>query len=689
MRGPNITKLFLGMILVTFPIQGMAQVQAELEVNINAPLHTINPGIYGQFIEHYGRVVEHGIWAELLQNRKFYPFDAVGQMNIAAPWAGDPEERNVSYAIDRNLSIDGVSSQRIVLSGLSNEWRGVWQSGFEVIGGKEYVGYAWIKAEPAVQTVSFVLEKRDGTILARSETSLQQGDWHRYDFKLEPVNGLHPAVFSIRFNHPGIVWIGGASLMPGDHVDGFRREVVELAKTMSPPLLRWPGGGFADTYDWRVAIGPRDRRAPHTVGVYANQDSYDSRVDPSDFGTDEFIHFCRLVGAQPYITVNFGSGSPELARQWVEYCNGPGNSEWGARRASNGHPEPYHVKSWGVGNESWLSIQPGHSTPEGYAMYFNQFADAMRKADSGLQIVAVGDTLDSTSNWNETVARISGQHADLLSIHYYYALGFQSPFYLNHPVEFYRSVVAAPIFVEQTLRERIAKIDAANTGSKKIQIALDEWNEADFGPEPPGLPKDSSFARLVDMIIKYGGDFNQPQEQALFAARMFHVFMRLGDRLPLACRTHLVNSTGTIRTSSTEAYITASGTALQIYGPHSGSKLLKVEQQSPMYDVPEAGWKNIPYLDATATLSEDGRKLFLHLLNLKEAEPLSVQIRLLGRSVEPSGDLWQIASESFLSLNNFGVAPVKVQHQRLTGLSDRFTQQLPAHSATTLELTLK
>jgi alpha-N-arabinofuranosidase len=347
------------------------------------------------------------------------------------------------------------------------------------------------------------------------------------------------------------------------------------------------------------------------------------------------------------------------------------------------------VKNWGVGNESWLSIEPGHSTPEGYAIYFNQFADAMRKADSGLQIVAVGDTLDSTSNWNETVARISGQHADLLSIHYYYALGFLSPFYLNHPVEFYRSVVAAPIFVEQTLRQTIAKIDAANPGTKKLQIAFDEWNEANFGPEPPGTPKDFSFARLVDMIIKYGGDFNQPQEDALFAARMFHVFMRLGDRLPLACRTHMVNSTGTIRTSSTEAYVTASGTALQLYGPHSGSRLLKVEQQSPAYDVPEAGWKNIPYLDATATLSEDGRKLFLHLLNLEEAETMSVQIRLLGRSAEPSGDLWQIASESFLSLNNFGVSPVKVQHQRLTGLSNTLTQQLPPHSATTLELTLK
>src|SRR3990172_8592861 len=106
---------------------------------------------------------------------------------------------------------------------------------------------------------------------------------------MKPVNGLHSAAFRILFNHPGITWIGAASLMPGDNIDGLRRDVVELARTMTPPILRWPGGGFADTYDWRVAIGPRDRRPPHSVGVYANLAGYDSRVDPSDFGTDEFI----------------------------------------------------------------------------------------------------------------------------------------------------------------------------------------------------------------------------------------------------------------------------------------------------------------------------------------------------------------------------------------------------------------
>jgi alpha-L-arabinofuranosidase len=117
--------------------------------------------------------------------------------------------------------------------------------------------------------------------------------------------------------------------------------------------------------------------------------------------------------------------------------------------------------------------------------------------------------------------------------------------------------------------------------------------------------------------------------------------------------------------------------------------LLKLEQRSPTYDVPAQQWKNIPDLDACATLSEDGHKLYLHLLNLEETQTMTVQIELAGHSIAPRGDLWQIASESFLTLNNFGVSPVRVQHQQLNSLSGKFSQQLPPHSATTLELNLR
>jgi len=665
-----------------------AQIRAQVRVDTRTQLHRIDRRIYGQFIEHYCRVVEHGLWAELLQNRKFYPFDSIGHMNLAAPWTGDPEDKSSSYSVDLSTSIDGVSSERLILTGDAPEWRGIRQDGFAVVGGREYAGHAWIKSTTADSSVAFALETPQGATLARAEQPLKAGDWQRYDFKLTPASGLHPAVFRIMFNHPGIVWIGAASLMPADNIDGLRRDVVELARTMDIPLIRWPGGGFTDSYDWRLAIGPRDKRRPQPVGIYANPAEYDARVDPSDFGIDEFIHFCRLVGAEPYLTADFGRGNPEEAREWVEYCNGPATSEWGARRAADGHPEPYNVKTWGVGNEQWLNIEPGSSTPQGYAAYFNQFADAMRQADPGIKIVAVGDALGPTGDWNQIVAKDVDGRADYLALHYYFALGYLSQLDADHPVDFYYALQAAPIYVEQTLRQVIAKIDDATGGEKKIQIAMDEWNDANFGPTPRTPPEEFSLARLVEGLIK-SADYNQPEMDAVFEARMFHAFMRVGDRVPFACRTHIVNSTGAIRASSTDAYVTASGTALQLYGPHSGTRLMKVQAQSPAYDVPEQGWKDIPYLDAVATLSEDEHKLYVHLLNLEESKTMSVQISIAGHTVEPQGDLWQIASESFLTLNNFGVSPVKVRHQQLSGLSGEFVEQLPPHSATTLELTLQ
>lgn len=675
--------------MTVMAIPAMGQVKAEVRVDTSTELHRIDRRIFGQFLEHYCRVIEHGLWAELLQNRKFYPFDGIGQMNLAAPWTDDPKDKSSSFSIDRSISIDGVSSQRIILMEGTSPWRGIRQEGFDVVGGREYSGHAWIKSDGADQSVAFALEGTDGTTLAKAEMPLKSRDWQRYDFKLTPSGGLRPAVFRIMFNHPGIVWIGAASLMPADNIGGLRRDVVELAQTMNIPLIRWPGGGFTDSYDWRLGIGPRDQRRPQPVGIYANVEEYDARVDPSDFGIDEFMHFCELTGAEPYLTADFGRGNPDQAREWVEYCNGPATSEWGSKRTANGHPQPYNVKTWGVGNETWLSIEPGSSTAEGYATYFNQFADAMRKADPSIKIVAVGDALAPTGDWDQTVARISGGRVDYIAPHYYFALGFLSQFDAGHPVDFYRALQAAPLYVEQTLRTVIGQIDAATpAGSHKIQIALDEWNDANFGPTPRTLPQEFSLAHLVQGLIKYA-DFNQPESDALFEARMFHAFIRVGDRVPFACRTHIVNSTGAIRASSTDAYITASGTVLQLYGQHSGTRLMLVEQKSPTYDVPLQNWKDIPYLDATATLSEDGHKLFLHLLNLEEIEPMSVKIDIAGHSVSTRGDLYQIAAESFLTLNNFGVSPVKVKHQSLDEIGAEFTQVLPPHSATTLELNLQ
>ncbi len=159
--------LLLAIFFMVAPNAAQAQIRARLHVDTDTTLNSINPGIYGQFIEHFGRVVNGGVWAELLRNRKFYPVDP-DRTNLADPWLPEKDRNAVSYVIDPSISLDGISSQRITTFGNTHAWRGIHQTGFDLVGGKEYIAYAWISAGPGGGNVSFRLESADGTIAAHS-----------------------------------------------------------------------------------------------------------------------------------------------------------------------------------------------------------------------------------------------------------------------------------------------------------------------------------------------------------------------------------------------------------------------------------------------------------------------------------------------------------------------------------------
>jgi alpha-N-arabinofuranosidase len=666
-----------------------AQTSAEVSVDVATPLHRVDPRIYGQFVEHFGRVVQGGLWAELLENRKFSPVDP-DRTQVADPWKPEPDRANISYVIDRAISLNGISSQRVTLFGAVGGWLGIRQTGFNVLGGKEYIASAWIKSDAPRSNVTFRLDSANGQVNVHAEAIVQRGDWQKCEVRLTPSRDLQPATFRIAFDAPGARWIGAASLMPADNVDGMRPDVLDLVKRMAPPVIRWPGGGYADAYDWRKAIGPRDKRPTQPRLPYGIPYGYDHGIDTDDFGTDEFVQFCSRIGAEPYITVNFGMGTPEMAADWVEYCNGPADLKWGAVRAANGHPAPYGVKNWGVGNELWgVSFEPGYTNAEGYATYFIPMVQAMRAVDPSIKITAVGIFPD-LERWNVPLIRKVWEQMDLISVHPYYPGGTWPPALVNNPVQAYKACVAEPSIIEQNLQKLFAAADQITKQRKKILIAADEWNEWDWDyPRPVDTPERSAINQIIDLVNRSGLETNQTHRDGMFAARMLHVFMREGDRIPLACRTHLVNSLGAIRTDSTRAFITASGMMMELYRQHSGTTLLKTTVQAPSFDVPEQGWTGIPSLDATATLSDDGRELFLHLINLEADQPLHVRIQIKGRAINPEGDMWQIAPEDFLSRNDFGTTNVFIKHSPVRGLAPDFVQTLPPHSATILEVGLK
>jgi alpha-N-arabinofuranosidase len=670
----------------------LGRLSGEVNVDAGVVQHPIDPRIHGHFIEHFGRVIHQGLWAELLRNRKFYPVDPE-YTQVADPWKPESDRSHVSYVIDQACSLNGISSQRVTLFGETREWRGVSQTGFDVLGGREYIAYAWIKAGSASQRVSFRLATLGGEVAAHGEATLQPGDWNKYEVRLQPRRDIRQAVFQIAFDSLGTHWIGSASLMPADNVSGMRRDILEIFKMLGPTIFRWPGGCYADSYDWRKAIGPRDRRPPVPIIPLGVPDGYDHGMDPNDFGTDEFIELCRVMDAEPYINANFGMGTPEMAAAWVEYCNGPADSKWGSERAANGHPKPHDVKSWAIGNEVYGDpYECGYTTAEGYSTCYVPIARAMRKVDPKIQITAVGAFAYSTpeKDWNLPLLTTAWKEIDFLSLHDYYPAGFWRPDLLNHPLRQYLAVVAEPTRAGEKMQETISLLDQTTLEQKKIQIAFDEWNELDWNyPQLEGSPSGSTMVKyFIDLIRKSGLEFNQTQRDGLYGARMMHNFMRFGDRVQIAVRTHPINSLAAMRTDSTRVFMTASGKMMQLYRQHSGTGFVQASAQSPTFDVPEEGWTDIPYLDAIATQSADGRKLFIHLLNLHPSEPMETRIAIHDKSVQSRADVWQIAPEDYMARNDFGITNVDIKHFPLVNITNDFVYRLPPHSATVLEIGL-
>src|SRR6185312_15816571 len=220
----------------------------------------------------------------------------------------------------------------------------------------------------------------------------------------EPLGTISPAIYGhFTENLSGVVydgiWVGESSKIP--NINGIRKELVEEMRKIKPPVVRFPGGCFADSYDWRDGIGPRNKR-PRRTNFWADGERPDApashKYDPNEFGTNEFANFCKLIGAQPYLAANLRSLPAEQFYRWVEYCNSPGGSTTLADiRAAAGYPEPFNVRFWGVGNESWGC--GGNFTPQQYASEFRRFTTWVPEYHQKLAFIASGPNVD---NWEWT-----------------------------------------------------------------------------------------------------------------------------------------------------------------------------------------------------------------------------------------------------------------------------------------------
>ena len=648
---------YLGVLWVLAVCWGQVLAQitqtASITIDERKVENRISPLLYGQFLEFMFEGIKGGLHAELIRNRSFEEQPNV--IGLSRNWDRYPDDRNDDYALSFNWNDQSSyppnrtkeHSLQVQAGDGVIQRHGIYQSRIPIRAGVEYRGYFWAKSDDYEGGISVALESDvdQSVVHATADINLYKSDWRKYEFSLKATRSDPLARFAILFRGKGKLWIDHVSLMPGDAASGgVRPDVFEKIRQLKPAFIRWPGGNVAQDYRWMLAVGPRDQRTTWTNLAWKNE------PEPGDFGTDEFVAFARAVGAEPSITVNVegGGATVEEAAAWVEYCNGPATSKYGAMRAANGHAAPFNVKLWEVGNEIWGDWVRGHSDAETYARNYNRYAKAMRAIDPSIKLIAVGD---NDMKWNRTVLRAAGTSIDYLAIHHYYgrreihgdaANLMARPLYFER---FYREV-------EQMLREFGLE--------GRIKLAINEWGL--------DLPTERQYS----------------MESALYGARLMNVFERMGQLVEMSAVSDLVNGWpgGIIQAGRHNVFVSPIYLVNQLYNEHRGDVRLATTVTSPTFDTSREGTK-IPYLDVTVTRTADNKKIFIKAVNTSPTSSLVTTINTRATKAE----MQTITAPSLEASNNFST-PNAVSIQRIPLKSARpLTVTLPKHSVSVITLT--
>jgi alpha-N-arabinofuranosidase len=642
-----------------------APLQGSITIDARKVENQISPLLYGQFIEYMFEGVKYGLHAELLRDRGFE--ESPNSVGLPRYWSRYPDDRaddyaltfhwdgSVSYPPRRKFEIDTQEhptpehSLRMDVGAGVVTRHGLFQDDIPLRTGLTYHASIWLKTENFSGSVTLALEPaaRPGVVYAAATINEIKAEWQKYDFTLQPGQDDQLACFVVLFKGKGRVWVDQVSLMPGDVAPGeVRRDVFDRITALRPAFIRWPGGNVAQDYRWLWGIGPRDERV-----TWINL-SWKNEPEPSDFGTDEFVSFARAVGAEPSITVNVeGRGATVAeAAAWVEYCNGTTNSKYGTLRAAHGHPDPYKVVLWEMGNEIWGNWVRGHSDGETYARNLNRYAVAMRAVDPSLKLIAVGD---NDLNWNRTVLKLAGANIDYLAIHHYYGRNEMAGDEMN--------LMARPLYYERFYKQVEQLLGEA--GATKVKLAINEWGL--------DLPEERQYS----------------MESALYAARLMNVFERSGDLIAMSAVSDLVNGWpgGIIQAGRHGVFVSPIFWVNQLYANNLGAERLAAVVSSPTFDTSKEG-KAVPYLDVAVSRSADGRKIFVKTVNTNQTSTLTTAIRIEGVKIAPRAEMQTVNASSMQEANSFARPnAVSIQRTRIPA-STNFSVTLAPHSVSVMVL---
>lgn len=447
----------------------------SIDVDKTTPL---SPYVFGHNLEHTRAAVNGGLSAQMLRNRKFAGKPSRNE-GVCAEWSGIGEKTLFQQDLQsytkhignpdmrRSNEIRSQSVQNLV----EGQVAGIAQDHLFLKGGETYE-MRTVTRVSAPLTLLVELTDRDGTTVYASH-SLEltpSPDWEVRAFDLTPAADDKDGLVRYTFTSRATVVFGALSMMPKDHFHGMRRDVVAHLKAIGPRLLRWPGGNFAGEYRWKDGLLPADQRAPLQAATEIETQPYTYGFDFHEVNTDDFIALCREVGAEPMITINIAWSTPAESAEWVEYCNGGEDTEYGKIRAERGHREPYNVRFWSLGNEMGYGHMEGPSGPEGYAALAGSHADAMLKVTPGLNLCSSGPY--PNDEWARYSAAPLADKVKYISLHHYAGGGgsFITPEDTKRSYEEITGSFQGNVNLAKRMRQ---SLDA--TG-KDLHISFDEWN---------------------------------------------------------------------------------------------------------------------------------------------------------------------------------------------------------------------
>lgn len=498
----------------------------------------ISPLIYGEFVEFINDLIP-GMWAERLRDRAFAGETVPRHVYRHALGAGSSSWRafqasngpyghapavELAFDLDPESPFVGARSARICVRGTPPFLAGIVQDRVGVRQGERLDLELYLRASGLEGRVRVFVGREYGAYVESYDELVFEDvgpRWQRFAGALHsPVTDAE-ACFAIALEAPGALWVDKVSLLPADHCEGWRADVVEAVRASRPGIVRF-GGSSLIYYDWRQGLGSRAQRVPFVNEPWHNTEEH-------DVGLDEFLRFCALVQAEALLCVNANSSTPEEIAAQIQYTNGPADSEYGRLRAANGHPAPYGVRYWQIGNE-----QRGSEYEDALPAYIR----AMKQADPPIALMA--------SYPSERVIGSLGRELDFVCPHFY----------------------GADLAAHQRQTDELRRLIATHAANPGLKLGITEWNHTggDWGD---------------------GRAWLQTLYNGLHVAGMLNQFQRNGDLIRIANRSNLVNSSysGSIQARPLDLYVTPAYHVQRLYSRLSGSVAVTIEADEGELDL--------------------------------------------------------------------------------------------------------